>query len=181
MKNKLNLLIVFIITMALLVSCSTTTIEETATPSHTPIVSDVGYGAVGSFNNDNISIEQMLTYAIQDEYLAKSEYEYIINEMNGTKPFTNIIKAEQTHIELLVPLFETYGFTLPEDTSKEHLVVPSSLTEAYKTGVKAEIDNIAMYDQFLTLDLPDDIRTAFITLRDASKNHLAAFERQLER
>jgi len=170
--------------MALLVSCTPTNSEtqtQTQTPTITQVAIDLGYGAVGSLTNDNIFIEQMLTYAIQDEYLARSEYEYIINEMNATTPFTNIIKAEQSHIELLVPLFETYGFQLPEDTSKDHILVPSSLTVAYETGVQAEIDNIAMYDKFLSLDLPDDIREVFITLRDGSKNHLAAFERKLSR
>ena len=38
-----------------------------------------------------------------------------------------------------------------------------------------------MYDAFLKKDLPKDVRAVFTRLRDASKNHLAAFNRNLQR
>jgi hypothetical protein len=39
-----------------------------------------------------------------------------------------------------------------------------------------------MYDKFLEdKKLPDDVREVFTHLRDGSKHHLAAFERQLSR
>jgi hypothetical protein len=50
-----------------------------------------------------------------------------------------------------------------------------------KAGVQAEIDNIAMYDSFLQQTLPEDVKLVFVELRDASKNHLASFQRQLKR
>lgn len=165
-----------------MVSCSTAETGVTSPSNTTPLPvegDEVTYGAVGSFTNAEPTLEQMLTYAIQDEYLARSEYEYIINEIGGSAPFTNIIKAEETHIELLIPLFSQYGYTLVEDTSKDHLIVPASITEALETGVQAEIDNIAMYESFLNLDLPDDVRVVFETLKNASVSHLSAFQRKL--
>jgi hypothetical protein len=35
-------------------------------------------------------------------------------------------------------------------------VIPASLLEAAETGVQAEINNIAMYEKFLTYSLPQD-------------------------
>lgn len=48
------------------------------------------------------------TYAIIDEYTAKATYEAIITTYSDIRPFTNIVNAEQTHSDLLLPLFETY-------------------------------------------------------------------------
>jgi len=182
MNKKINILLIIIVTISLLVACSTT-VEPETTPVESPTqtVADLGYGAIGAFSNESMTIEQMLNYALQDEYLARAEYDYIINEMDATTPFTNIIKAEEMHISLLIPLFETYGYTTPTDTSSSHLIIPTSLTQAYETGVQAEIDNIAMYEKFLQLDLPDDVREVFTELRDGSVSHLAAFQRKLTR
>ena len=37
----------------------------------------------------------MLTYAIQDEYLAHAEYDYILKNFGDQRPASNIIKAEE--------------------------------------------------------------------------------------
>jgi hypothetical protein len=55
------------------------------------------------------------------------------------------------------------------------------LKSAFETGVEAEIDNIKMYEKFLTAKLPDDIRDTFERLKKASGNHLRAFQRGLSR
>jgi hypothetical protein len=83
--------------------------------------------------------------------------------------------AEQTHIDLLLPLFEAYGISVPE--FDVDVVVPVTLEEAYQLGVEAEIANIALYQAFLDQDLPDDVRTVFEQLVEASNHHLAAFSR----
>ena len=76
----------------------------------------------------------MLTYAIQDEYLALAEYELIIEKYGSMRPFSNIINSEKTHI-----------------------------------------------DMFLKKELPDDIRSVFERLKNASGNHLQAFKNGLNR
>ena len=122
------------------------------------------------------TVEEMLTYALLDEYMAKAEYEAIIETFGEIKPFTNIVLAEQTHIDLLLPLFEAYGFVLPENNAVESVVIPDSITSALATGVEAEEKNIAMYETFLAQDnLPEDVRAAFEYLVAASEHHLAAF------
>ena len=107
------------------------------------------FGARGALSSENLTLARMLTYAIQDEYLARAEYEAIIQEYGLIKPFSNIIKAEERHISWLVPLFGQYGFATPEDNAYEHVVVPGNIETAFEIGVQAEIDNIAMYELFL--------------------------------
>jgi hypothetical protein len=138
------------------------------------------FGAGGAQQKNKFTLEEMLTYAIQDEYLARAEYEKIMDIYGVQKPFSNIILSEERHIAMLKPLFSKYGLALPPDTAVDHVIVPGSLPEAYQTGVTAEINNIAMYDKFLKQKLPNDVRSAFIKLRDASYNHLAAFQNKVD-
>lgn len=141
-----------------------------------------GYGAQGATDqDDSYTLKDMLIYAIQDEYLARTEYEMIINQFGSQKPFSNIIKAEEYHISLLIPLFEKYNINLPEDSSKEHVIIPDDISSALKIGVEAEVANIKMYDLFLKQDLPEDIKEVFEVLKRGSENHLQAFKNGLNR
>lgn len=140
-----------------------------------------GYGSLGALADTDLSVEDMLMYAIQDEYSAHGEYSEIIEFFGSKNPYKNIIKSEETHIKALKTLFNTYDMKFPDDDSAEHLVVPDSLLEAAKTGVEAEIKNIDMYDEFLTYTLPDNIRSVFESLKKASESHLNAFQKQVDR
>ncbi len=154
------------------------TTESVSNEANAAVVTE-GYGASGAIADENLTLAEMLTYAIQDEYLAHAEYAYIIDTFGNTRPFSNIIKAEEQHIDTLLPLFTEYGIQAPDDIGSEHAVAVSSLAESYQAGEQAEMNNIAMYDEFLKQDLPDDVRTAFESLREASENHLAAFRNHL--
>lgn len=140
-----------------------------------------GYGNQGALADQKLSILDMLTYAIQDEYTAHGEYLAIQTEFGTQRPYDNIMASEVKHIEALAGLFEEYGLEVPVDDSAEHTVIPATLLEAAKTGVQAEISNIAMYQRFLAESLPDDIRDVFTSLMKASESHLAAFERQVDK
>lgn len=172
--KKIYIIAVSIIMVLSLVGCS-----QTIQGEHTEMDIDeaVDFGAKGALENQELNIEDMLNYAIQDEYLARQEYELIMDEYGEQKPFSNIIKAEEYHIEMLKEIYEIHGYEIPEDSAIDHIVLPESLEQAFDIGVEAEIKNIAMYELFLTFDLPDDIKEVFIELRDGSKNHLAAFEK----
>ena len=139
------------------------------------------FGAKGAEGKTALSVEQMLTYAIQDEYLARAEYELIIEEYGSIRPFTNIMAAEQRHIEWVTELFDDYGYRLPKDTAHMYVVLPKDLKSSFETGVQAEIDNIGMYESFLQEDLPEDVRDLFERLQQASENHLRAFRNNLNR
>ncbi|MDD2533116.1 MAG: hypothetical protein PHC86_00230 [Eubacteriales bacterium] len=141
----------------------------------------VGYGAAGALSDEDLTVVDMLNYAIQDEYLAHGEYAKIIAEFGSANPYANIIRSEETHIDYLSEVFNDYGMNVPTDDSASHLVVPSSLLEAAQTGVQAEIDNIAMYEEFLGHALPLDVMDVFSALKTASESHLAAFEKQVNK
>lgn len=144
------------------------------------------HGNAAAKEDTDLTIQEMLVYAIQDEYMAKAEYAAIMVKFGNVRPFSNIIEAENTHIGWLEQAFKTYKITMVKDEAALYLVVPKTLTEAYETGVQAEIDNIAMYNRFLALPLLQDpkyadLKTLFTNLRDASENHLRAFRNQLNK
>ncbi|WP_252189357.1 ferritin-like domain-containing protein [Rossellomorea vietnamensis] len=141
----------------------------------------VDYGAKGALAAASLSVPQMLNYAMQDEYLAQARYDRILENFGNVRTFLQIKEAELRHITALQTLFQRYGLPLPEDQSQSYTTTPDSLKSAYAAGVQGEIDNIAMYDRFLTFNLPQDVRIVFTQLRNASQNHLAAFERGLAR
>ena len=126
-----------------------------------------------------LDMNEMIILALEDEYAAKATYEVIIDQYGEVKPFTNIFKAEQTHIELLLPLFETYQLTLPEEVDKDLLDIPATIEEAIQIGVDAEIANIELYASFLETEIPEDVRVVFEKLMAASEHHLEAFTRVL--
>ena len=74
-------------------------------------------------------------------------------------------------------IIEPNKIEIPKDESSGIVKLPESLNEAYKAGVKAEIENIAMYERFLQQELPKDVRQVFESLKNASENHLRAFRR----
>lgn len=157
----------------------TPVIIESALSSADRQLSLSGYGSTGALNDEQLTIIDMLNYAVQDEYAAYAEYAGIIRNYDVKAPYDNIISAEAAHLDALRVLTLTYGITFPEDPSADHVVIPESLLMAAQTGITAEINNIAMYDRFLNYELPEDIQRVFEALRDASVNHLAAFERQV--
>ena len=140
------------------------------------------FGAAAVKEGETYTVEQMLTYAIQDEYLAQAEYKAIIAKFGVDNPFTNIMKAEGTHVEHLLPLFAAYNIPVPADTATEHVVLPEMLEEIYQIGVTAEIHNIGMYEAFLKqAGLPEDVKDVFEALKKASESHLAAFQRNVDK
>ncbi|WP_404331785.1 ferritin family protein [Mesobacillus maritimus] len=139
------------------------------------------YGAKGALSASSLSLPQMLTYALQDEYLAQARYNNIIGTFGNVRTFVQIREAEKRHITALLPLFERYQVPLPNDISQSFVTTPENIKAAYAAGVQGELENISMYDRFLSLNIPNDVRIVFSQLRNASMNHLAAFERGLNR
>lgn len=146
--------------------------QDAARPQTT---ASLGYGSSGALADDSYSMEEMLTYAIQDEYAARDEYAAITGVLGDVNPFTNIVKAEELHISQLITLFESSNINVPEDTYTA-ASAPATLDEAKSIGAQAEINNIAMYDRFLQADLPADVQAVFQSLKTASEGHLTAFQ-----
>jgi hypothetical protein len=140
-----------------------------------------GYGAIGALTDENLTINDMLTYAVQDEYLARGEYLAIVDKFGDQKPYSNIIQAEETHLAYLEEVYLSLELDFPADTSADHIIIPADLLEAAETGVQAEIDNIEMYELFLSYDLPDNVFEVFSALKSGSDSHLLAFQKQVNK
>lgn len=137
------------------------------------------YGSTALAVDTEYTLDQMLTYAIQDEYLAQATYAAIIDTYGEIRPFTNIVNAEQTHIDMLLPLFETYGVAVPVNDASQYVVVPDSVSSALATGIEAEKANILLYQTFIEQgNLPSDVEAVFNYLISASEHHLNAFSKE---
>ena len=103
------------------------------------------------------TLSHVLIEAINDEYKARATYHLVISQFGEIRPFINIVEAESRHIEALLPLFEKYNVTVPEDDWESGIELPSSILEACRVGVEAEIENAEMYNRLLqsTIEYPD--------------------------
>lgn len=122
--------------------------------------------------------QQALIDAIQDEYKARALYQKVIDTFGDVRPFSNIVKAEELHVEELKPLFEHYGVDVPQDEWYEKVPEFATVQDACEAGVTAEIENAGMYDEFFQFVQEQDIIDVFTYLRDVSQDkHLPAFQR----
>jgi hypothetical protein len=146
---------------------------STATPSvSNPVAPTTPSPAVAE-----VSLESMLTATIQDEFHAEATYARVLAEHGSVFPFVNIVRAEQRHSEAIARLFTSRGLQVPSSVwTVDNVPSFSSVQAACAAAVQAEIDNIALYDQYLALALPADVQTVFTSNRAASlNNHLPAF------
>ena len=120
-----------------------------------------------------------LQAALQDVYHARAVYERVIADHGAVRPFVNVVRAEQRHIEALVRMFDVYGIAAPEPAwTPAAAPAFATVAEACDAAVDAERENVALYDRILTPDLPANMQQVFMRLRDASRlRHLPAFER----
>jgi hypothetical protein len=125
------------------------------------------------------AVRVAMEQAIADEYRAETIYQGVIGDFGALAPFTNVLTAEQRHSATIAGLFTSRGMAVPAN-GWTTATVPhfSTVPSACAAGVVAERENIALYDRFLALDLPADVRQVFENNRAASLlNHLPAFQR----
>jgi len=66
------------------------------------------YGNKAAAQDSELSIEDMLRYALEDEYTAHAEYTAVLAEFGTVRPFDSILKAEETHIAAVKRTCNTY-------------------------------------------------------------------------
>lgn len=160
------------------VSDAASEVSEVASEATLEMSKDT-YGTAGALADDSYTLEEMLTYAIQDEYLAQAKYTAIAEANNNANPFSNIAEAEATHINELLPLFEKNGIQVPVNDASDRVTLPDSLAASYAMGIEGETQNISMYKRFLEEEvLPEDVKAVFERLMAASEEHLQAFEQE---
>ena len=132
-----------------------------------------------------------LIFMVEEEKLARDVYTTLYAK-TGLRQFTNINKAEQTHMDLMRGLLKTYGIKDPTIGKAVGKFNNASLTALYKkliadggvslvaalnAGIAVEKKDIADIDKILKVTQPADVKLVFDRLIAGSYNHLAAFTR----
>lgn len=111
MKNKIVLaLVTGIVIASVLTGCGISSSNQLGNKENSITSSDAqnktsqSFGAKAASEDEKLTVEDMLTYAMQDEYLARREYELIIEKYGQQNPFSNIIKSEEGHISSLTAI-----------------------------------------------------------------------------
>jgi hypothetical protein len=128
----------------------------------------------------SVAEKDALQDAIDEEYLARDTYEFVLDKLGAdVTPFNRIALSEQQHVDALSALFEEYSLTTPGDAGLAADPIFTDRAEACQIGVDAEKRDIALYDELLASDniKHADMIQVFTNLRAASLNdHLPAFE-----
>ena len=155
-------------------------IAASAACSETAVPTAPTAGASSSLPAVSMSaLEQTLIDGFQDENHAYWVYRRVMADFGSVRPFSNIVYAEQQHADSIATLLRARGWTVPPSVwSLDNAPGFESVAAACRGAAQAERDNIALYDELLRQDLPDDVRAVFQNNRAASlNNHLPAFSR----
>mgnify|MGYP001810134865 CR=1 FL=1 len=120
---------------------------------------------------DATELKAMLDVLYTDEVNAQAAYDALIDAFGDELPFNRLIIAETRHAEALLRLYDLYDLEVPTVTA-ETPTLPATVEEAYALGVTTEEANIALYEDYLDLKLPEVVDVVFSNLQRASENHL---------
>ncbi len=131
----------------------------------------------------------------EEEKLARDVYNYLYEKWN-LRVFTNIARAEQTHMDAVALLIERYNLTDPTSNNTPGKFENEELQKLYdsltKTGEESLKDALSIGATVEDLDISDlrklieqtdnnDIKIVYQNLEKGSRNHLRAFVSQLQR
>jgi len=172
MRNKLFsfLTTLVIIVLTTVTNCYAVDFNAKSEMSYTglsPQGGDSLYGSKAAKADTNLTLDKMLTYSIEDEYLARAYYSLVIEKFGEILPFSNIIKSEELHIMAVKSLFPTYKLSIPSDKAEDYMKAPVNIKEALEVSEQIEIENIAMYERFLKENPPEDVKEIFTGLRNS--------------
>jgi hypothetical protein len=133
-----------------------------------------------------------LNFMREEEKLARDVYQVLANQWQ-VKVFENIVSSEQTHMDQIKCLLDSYQLADSASTvagqfnnsELQNLYQTltargqTSLVEALRVGALIEEVDIRDLNQGLTLIQVPEIRTVYQSLLEGSKNHLRAFTNNL--
>jgi len=127
------------------------------------------------------SLQAKLDLALQDEYHARDFYAAVLEQYGDVRPFANIIRGEERHIEALLNLYEAYGLTAPKDAHAGSEYNFTSLADAAEQALAAEKANAGLYDELLDGVTDQRVIDVFEQLQWAShERHLPALQNYVE-
>jgi hypothetical protein len=134
-----------------------------------------------------------LTYMREEEKVARDVY-LTLNNTWKLRILNNIAASEQTHMDAIKKLLDTYSipdpaagkgigeFTNPDLQKLYNDLIlrgSSSKAESLKVGVIIEETDIDDLNEAIAISQHNDIKTVYSNLLQGSLNHLDAFESQL--
>jgi hypothetical protein len=123
------------------------------------------------------SEQDALSQAILEEYGALNLYNSVIAQLGNVVPFSQIVRAEQQHINALTRQATKYGVTVPANPGLSTVPAFNTLSDACQAGAAAEIADAALYDQLKPVVTHTNILQVFNNLQSASLNlHLPSFQ-----
>ncbi|MFZ1248990.1 MAG: DUF2202 domain-containing protein [Candidatus Saccharimonadales bacterium] len=143
---------------------------------------------------NNQSQKEMLLYLIEEEKLAHDTYATLYDAF-GANVFGNILKSETSHQSQVLTLLQAASISDPRSSERgvfidQELQIfynelvskgKQNIQEAYKAGVAIEEKDIADISKQLETATDPSVISTLGRLRNASENHLRAFNRQLSR
>lgn len=139
--------------------------------------------------------EKELLYMIEEEKMARDFY-ITMYEKWGLRPFANIKKAEQKHMDAIESMLNKYGFANPEKDAAVGDFKNHKIKNLYSTlleqGNKSALDALMAAAEIEEVDIKDlmdaikntdnkDLAIVYNNLKRASENHLRAFTRNITR
>lgn len=137
--------------------------------------------------------EAGLLWMREEEKLAGDVYT-VLGEQWGTKAFTNIAAAEQTHTDAVKALLDRYEIADPSADKGAGSFTDPAIQELYTSlveqGSGSLVDALTVGATIEDLDIADlqaratdtaDIALVYANLERGSRNHLRAFTKQLDR
>lgn len=118
--------------------------------------------------------------ALDDEYKAYSTYDAVIAKLGAVRPFSMIIRAEESHIASLKAVLDKYGEQIPTNPYDGKTTAAATKQANCQVGVDAEVANVALYRDDLLNKVKNypDITAVFTNLMNASNDkHLPAFQK----
>ncbi len=141
------------------------------------------------------SEEKELLYMIEEEKMARDFY-ITMFEKWGLRPFGNINKAEQRHMEAVESMLNKYGIQNPvKDAATgefKNEIIKNLYRALLEQGNKSALDALKAAAEIEEVDIKDlmdavkntdnkDLAIVYNNLQRASENHLRAFTRNINR
>ncbi len=113
-----------------------------------------------------------------EEYRARAFYHDALARFGAIRPFANLERAEQHHVDALLALFDRYQLSPPCADTVKRAMTAENLADAYALAADLERGEGPFYDRLLSATEKPDIRSVFERLRQVSlERHLLAVER----
>jgi hypothetical protein len=123
----------------------------------------------------------LMQEAIQDEYRSHTIYQQVVADFGEVLPFLHTMEAELRHAAALERLYRQRSLVPPAPAAavtEGPVRRYESVLAACTDSVQTEVDNVAIYDRLLALELPPDVRRVAEFNREASQErHLPAYQR----